>query len=73
MDKFINMARTLEVTITGVHAHLNSNIKTDKHWRIIYNELTKFARRIDTIKTINIDSSLPIPYSAKNEPFDLDV
>ncbi|MCL1550578.1 bifunctional aspartate kinase/diaminopimelate decarboxylase [Xanthomonas nasturtii] len=73
VDEFVEMARTLEVTITGVHAHLGSGVETGEHWRMMYDELAGFARRIGTVETIDIGGGLPIPYSAEDEPFDLEV
>lgn len=73
VDEFVDVARTLEVTITGVHAHLGSGVETGEHWRMMYDELAGFARRIGTVETIDIGGGLPIPYSAEDEPFDLDV
>ncbi|KAF1705603.1 diaminopimelate decarboxylase, partial [Pseudoxanthomonas kalamensis DSM 18571] len=73
VDEFVEVSRTLEVTITGVHAHLGSGVETGEHWRMMYDELAGFARRIGTVETIDIGGGLPIPYSAEDEPFDLEV
>ena len=35
-------------------------------------ELAGFARRIGTVEVLDIGGGLPIPYSADDEPFDLD-
>ncbi|WP_108790490.1 bifunctional aspartate kinase/diaminopimelate decarboxylase, partial [Xanthomonas fragariae] len=52
VNEFVELARTLEVTITGVHAHLGSGVETGEHWRMMYDELAGFARRIGTVETI---------------------
>ncbi|WP_374012126.1 bifunctional aspartate kinase/diaminopimelate decarboxylase [Pseudoxanthomonas koreensis] len=72
VDEFMDVARTLGVIVTGVHAHLGSGVETAGHWRLMCDELAGFARRIGTVATLDIGGGLPIPYSADDEPFDLD-
>ncbi|PTA81968.1 diaminopimelate decarboxylase, partial [Kosakonia sp. H7A] len=62
----------LDITITGLHAHLGSGVETSQHWRLMFDELAGFARRIGTVEVIDIGGGLPIPYSAEDEPFDLE-
>ena len=38
----------------------------------MYDEMAGFARRIGSVRTIDIGGGLPIPYSADDEPFDLE-
>jgi len=71
VDEFVDAARALGITITGLHAHLGSGVETSQHWRLMFDELAGFARRIGTVEIIDIGGGLPIPYSAEDEPFDL--
>ncbi len=72
VDEFVDAARALDITITGLHAHLGSGVETSQHWRLMFDELAGFARRIGTVEIIDIGGGLPIPYSAEDEPFDLE-
>ncbi len=72
LDEFLAQARALGVRITGLHAHLGSGVETPQHWKLVCDELGGIAERIGSIETIDIGGGLPIPYSADDEPFDLD-
>ena len=72
LDAFIQAARALDVRITGLHAHLGSGVETRQHWERMVDEMAGFARRIGTVRTLDIGGGLPIPYSVDDEPFDLD-
>ncbi len=72
VDEFLAAARALDVTIDGLHAHMGSGIGNREHWRMMMDELAGFARRIGSVKTIDLGGGLPIPYHADDEPFDLD-
>ena len=72
VDEFVDAARALGVRITGLHAHLGSGIETSGHWQQVVDELAGFARRIGSVYVLDIGGGLPIPYSADDEPFDLD-
>lgn len=72
VDELIEAARALGLTVTGLHAHMGSGIDNREHWRMMFDELAGFARRIGSVETIDIGGGLPIPYSEDDEPFDLD-
>ena len=72
VDEFTDAARALGVTVTGLHAHLGSGVDNIGHWRLMCDELAGFARRIGTVATLDLGGGLPIPYSADDEPFDLE-
>jgi diaminopimelate decarboxylase/aspartate kinase len=72
VEEFVDLARALDVRITGVHAHLGSGIETSEHWKQVVDELAGFARRIGSVEILDIGGGLPIPYSDDDEPFDLD-
>ncbi len=72
VDEFVDAARALGIAITGLHAHLGSGVENMGHWRQMCDELAGFARRIGTVATLDIGGGLPIPYSADDEPFDVD-
>ncbi len=69
--EFADVARLLDVRITGLHAHLGSGIETSEHWKQVVDELAGFARRIGSVEVLDIGGGLPIPYSDDDEPFDL--
>lgn len=72
VDEFVRLATELGTRVVGLHAHLGSGVETAQHWRLMCDELAGFARRIGSVETIDIGGGLPIPYSAYDEPFDLD-
>lgn len=72
VEEFMQLAQALEVRIVGLHAHLGSGVGNREHWRLMYDEMAGFARRIGSVRTIDIGGGLPIPYSADDEPFDLE-
>lgn len=72
VDEFVRAATDLGSRVVGLHAHLGSGVETAQHWRLMCDELAGFARRIGSVHTIDIGGGLPIPYSAEDEPFDLD-
>lgn len=39
VDEFIDVAKTLNITVTGLHAHLGSGVETGNHWARMYDEL----------------------------------
>ena len=72
VEEFVELARRLDVRITGLHAHLGSGVETREHWRQMVDEMAGFARRIGTVEVLDIGGGLPVPYAADDEPFDLD-
>src|SRR5690606_5017274 len=72
IEAFLDVARVLDVRITGLHAHLGSGVDTPDHWREVCDELGGIALRIGSIDTIDIGGGLPIPYREDDEPFDLE-
>ncbi|MEO5962692.1 MAG: bifunctional aspartate kinase/diaminopimelate decarboxylase [Thermomonas sp.] len=71
VEEFVDAARAIDVTITGVHAHLGSGIETVNHWQEVVDELAGFGRRIGSVEILDIGGGLPVPYSDDDEPFDL--
>ncbi|MEJ1096087.1 MULTISPECIES: bifunctional aspartate kinase/diaminopimelate decarboxylase [unclassified Pseudoxanthomonas] len=72
LEEFLAQARSLDVRIAGLHAHLGSGVETPQHWRQVCDELGGIADQIGSIESIDIGGGLPIPYSADDEPFDLE-
>jgi diaminopimelate decarboxylase/aspartate kinase len=72
LDAFVALAHSLDVRITGLHAHLGSGIELPAHWREVYAELAATAERIGSIGTIDIGGGLPVPYLPDAAPFDID-
>jgi bifunctional diaminopimelate decarboxylase / aspartate kinase len=70
-DAFVAQARTLDVRIGGLHAHLGSGIDDPGHWREVYANLAGLADSVGTIETIDIGGGLPIPYTPDAQDFDL--
>ena len=72
VEEFVQLAAELDVRIVGLHAHLGSGVGGNReHWKLMYDELAGFARRIGSVRSIDIGGGLPIPYTADDEPFDL--
>jgi diaminopimelate decarboxylase/aspartate kinase len=72
LEEFLSQARSLDIRIVGLHAHLGSGVETPQHWRQVCDELGGIADQIGSIQSIDIGGGLPIPYSADDEPFDLE-
>jgi diaminopimelate decarboxylase/aspartate kinase len=72
LEEFLAHAKSLDIRIIGLHAHLGSGVETPQHWRQVCDELGGIADQIGTIESIDIGGGLPIPYSADDEPFDLE-
>jgi diaminopimelate decarboxylase/aspartate kinase len=70
-DEFVSLARTLNVRISALHAHLGSGIDDPQHWRGVYAELAGLADSVGTVDTIDIGGGLPIAYTPDAEDFDL--
>ncbi|MET0808025.1 MAG: bifunctional aspartate kinase/diaminopimelate decarboxylase [Pseudoxanthomonas sp.] len=72
VEAFVALARELGARVIGLHAHLGSGVETPQHWKQICDELGGIANRIGSVEIIDIGGGLPIPYTADDEPFDLD-
>ncbi len=72
LDEFLALAAALGARVTGLHAHLGSGIDTPQHWKLMCDQMGGIADRIGSIEVIDIGGGLPIPYTADDEPFDLD-
>ena len=72
VEEFMDRARSLDVRITGLHAHLGSGIESIGHWQELLDELAGFGRRIGSVQVLDIGGGLPVAYSDDDEPFDLD-
>lgn len=72
LEEFLAQARSLDVRIVGLHAHLGSGVETPQHWRQVCDELGGIADQIGSVESVDIGGGLPIPYSADDEPFDLE-
>ena len=72
LDEFLAQAAALGARVTGLHAHLGSGIDTPQHWKLMCDQMGGIANRIGSIEIIDIGGGLPIPYTADDEPFDLD-
>ncbi len=71
LEEFMEVARALDVRITGLHAHLGSGIASVGHWLEVADELAGFARRIGSVEVLDLGGGLPVAYSDDDEPFDL--
>ena len=71
MDAFVAQARTLDLRITGLHAHLGSGIEAVGHWRDVYAELAGLASDIGTVDTIDLGGGMPVPYRSDDVQFDV--
>lgn len=71
VEEFLDVARELDVRVSGLHAHLGSGVENIGHWQEMVDELAGFARRIGSVEVLDIGGGLPVPYSDDDEPFDL--
>jgi len=72
MDDFVEHARSLDVRIVGLHAHLGSGVDVGNHWRDVYAELAALAEGIGSVATIDLGGGMPVPYRADDAPFDVE-
>jgi len=72
VDEFIKQARQLNISITGLHAHLGSGIDNVSHWQQMIHHMVSIADQIGSVETLDIGGGLPIPYTCDDEPFDLE-
>ena len=70
-DAFLALARSLDVRISGLHAHLGSGIDDPLHWREVYANLAGLADAVGTVETIDIGGGLGVPYTPDAQHFDL--
>ncbi|MFL6592987.1 MAG: bifunctional aspartate kinase/diaminopimelate decarboxylase [Luteimonas sp.] len=71
LDAFVELARALDVRITGLHAHLGSGIEAGGHWREVYAELAALAGDIGTVETIDLGGGMPVAYRPDDASFDV--
>ncbi|MFP7722016.1 bifunctional aspartate kinase/diaminopimelate decarboxylase [Lysobacter sp. A3-1-A15] len=71
IDAFLEAARGVGLTVTGLHAHLGSGIDDPTHWRDVYAELAGLADAVGTVECIDIGGGLPVPYTPDAQDFDL--
>ena len=70
-DAFLSEARQLDITVTGLHAHLGSGIDDPDHWRQVFASLAGLAEQAGSIDVIDIGGGMPVPYRPESKPFDL--
>ncbi|KGI77280.1 bifunctional aspartate kinase/diaminopimelate decarboxylase [Oleiagrimonas soli] len=71
LDRFLELARTHDVRVQGLHAHLGSGILDAGHWGEVYAQLAALAERIGSIEILNIGGGLGVPSHPGEQPLDL--
>ena len=71
IKKFLDVAKTHNILITGLHAHLGSGVQSPTHWLVIFDELRQIAEKIPSVQTIDIGGGLPVPYRPDESGFDI--
>ncbi|RAP59788.1 bifunctional aspartate kinase/diaminopimelate decarboxylase [Oleiagrimonas sp. MCCC 1A03011] len=72
LDRFLELARTHDVRVQGLHAHLGSGILDAGHWGEVYAQLATLAERIGSVEILNIGGGLGVPSHPGEQPLDLD-
>lgn len=70
-SEFLNEARAINLTISGLHAHLGSGIEDPGHWRQVFASLASLADEAGTVEVIDIGGGMSIPYTPDSKVFDL--
>ncbi len=71
LDAFLELARTHDVRVRGLHAHLGSGILDAGHWSEVLGQLASLAERIGSIEVLNIGGGLGVPSHPGERPLDL--
>ena len=67
LDKLIQLSKTYDVEITGLHAHVGSGIKSPETWAETAVRLASYAEKIPSVKILDVGGGFGIP-EKPNEP-----
>jgi len=71
LGAFLDLARTHEVRVTGLHAHLGSGILDASHWPAVCGQLASLADRIGSVRVLNLGGGLGVPSHPGEAELDL--
>jgi bifunctional diaminopimelate decarboxylase / aspartate kinase len=71
LPKFKSLARALDVTVVGLHAHLGSGIRDGAHWPQVFAELASLAEGFPQVRTLNLGGGLGVPSRMGESRLDL--
>jgi diaminopimelate decarboxylase/aspartate kinase len=71
LPTFMVLAKTLKAKIEVLHSHVGSGVTDKNHWAQLFAQLAQYADEIGTVKAINLGGGLSVPYSDKDDEFDI--
>jgi bifunctional diaminopimelate decarboxylase / aspartate kinase len=71
LNRFKELAKLLNITVIGLHAHLGSGIRDVQHWPQVYAELALLAEQFPAVRTLNLGGGLGVPSRADDDRLDL--
>ena len=72
LDGFMALARSLDVRVFGLHAHLGSGIVDPQHWRDVFGRLAGVADSLGSIGALNLGGGIGVPAEPDAAAFDVD-
>jgi bifunctional diaminopimelate decarboxylase / aspartate kinase len=73
LAKFKALAKTLDVQIVGLHAHLGSGIRDAGHWPQVFAEMASIAESLPQVGVLNLGGGLGVPSRRQEARLDLSV
>lgn len=71
LDHFMELARSHDVRVRGLHAHLGSGVLDANHWGDVYAQLASLAERVGSVELLNIGGGLGVPSHPGEQPLDM--
>src|SRR5690625_495982 len=71
LDEALSLCRAHDIEIIGLHAHTGSGIMHPANWHRSLEVLGEAARRIDSVRFVNIGGGLGVPERPDSLPLDL--
>ena len=71
-DETQRLVSALDITVTGVHAHIGSGIQDAAFWPAIANRLVQIAERFPDAKTLDLGGGFSVPARPGDDEFDLE-
>jgi bifunctional diaminopimelate decarboxylase / aspartate kinase len=69
--QFKQLARSLNVKVVGLHAHLGSGIRDHGHWPQVFGELASLAEQFPDVTVVNLGGGLGVPSRATDARLEL--
>lgn len=71
LDKLIELSNVHGFTITGLHAHVGSGIKSSETWSETAVRLAQYAEKIPTVKVLDVGGGFGIPEKPNDPALDI--